>query len=96
MIKLKTIEFSPPTLKELQKPLEGTNIRFATRVCRNCDSRFSCSAFREYVLSMGSKSYSQFKKYFDDLGDEVDTEGWKSANLNVDLIENIIRNISEE
>jgi hypothetical protein len=94
--KIEDSEFSPPTLKELQKPLEGTNIRFATRVCRNCDSRFSCSAFREYVLTMGAKSYSQFKKYFDDLGDDIDTEEWKGANLNLDLIENIVRDLAED
>ena len=92
--KIEDSEFSPPKLKELQKPLEGTNIRFATRVCRNCDARFSCSAFRGYVLTMGAKSYSQFKKYFDDLGDDIDTEEWKGANLNLDIIEDIVRNLS--
>ncbi len=89
-------EFSPPPLTTLQEKIEGTNIRFATRICRNCDARFSCSAFREYVQSLGAKTYSQFKKYFEDLGDDIDTEEWKNANLNVDLIENIVRNLAEE
>lgn len=94
--KIEDSEFSPPPLTTLQEKIEGTNIRFATRICRNCDARFSCSAFREYVQSLGTKTYSQFKKYFEDLGDDIDTEEWKNANLNVDLIENIVRNLAEE
>ncbi len=94
--KIEDSEFGPPPLETLQEKMEGSNTRFATRVCRNCDARFSCSAFREYVHSMGAKSYSQFKKYFEDLGDDVDTEEWKGANLNVDIIENIVRNLAEE
>lgn len=94
--KIEDSEFSPPPITTLQEKIEGTNIRFATRICRNCDARFSCSAFREYVQSLGAKTYSQFKKYFEDLGDDIDTEEWKNANLNVDLIENIVRNLAEE
>ncbi len=94
--KIEESEFSPPPRKTLEEKIEGTNIRFATRICRNCDARFSCSSFREYVQSLGVKSYSQFKKYFEDLGDDIDTEEWKGANLNVDLIENIVRSIAED
>lgn len=94
--KIEENEFSPPPLTALQEKMEGTNTRFATRVCRNCDARFSCSSFREYVHSMGAKSYSKFKKYFEDLGDDVDVEEWKAANLNTDILEEIVRNIAEE
>jgi len=94
--KIEDSEFSPPPLKTLEEKMEGTNIRFATRVCRNCDARFSCSSFREYVHSMGAKSHSHFNKYFEDLGDEVDQEEWKGANLDVDIIEDIVKNLAEE
>ena len=59
--KIESNEFSPPPLKALEEKMDGTNIRFATRVCRNCDARFTCSSFREYVHSMGAKSFSKFK-----------------------------------
>lgn len=94
--KIEDSDFGPPPLEKLEEKIEGTNIRFATRICRNCDARFSCSAFREYVQSLGAKTYSQFKKYFEDLGDDFDTEEWKGANLNVDIIENIVRNLAAE
>ena len=94
--KIESNEFSPPPLKALEEKMDGTNIRFATRVCRNCDARFSCSSFREYVHSMGAKSFSKFKKYFEDFGDEVDQEEWKGANLNTDILEEIVKNIAEE
>jgi hypothetical protein len=93
--KIEDCQFTPPKQKVLEGKIEGTNIRFATRVCRNCDARFSCSSFREYVQSLGAKSYSQYKKYFDDLGDENEKEDWKNTNLNVDLLEKIVKNISE-
>lgn len=93
--KIEDCEFTPPSQEVLISKIEGTNIRFATRVCRNCDARFSCSSFREYVLSLGPKSFSHFKKYFDDLGDENEKEDWKTYNLNVDILEGIIRNIGQ-
>jgi hypothetical protein len=39
--------FSAPVVKRLKEKAEGTNVQFATFVCRNCDVRFSCSSFRE-------------------------------------------------
>lgn len=94
--KIEDGEFTPPPKKVLEEKIKGTNVRFATRICRNCDARFSCSSFREYIQSMGTRSYSKFKKYFNDLGDEINMEEWKTANLNVDIIEDIVRNISSE
>lgn len=74
-------KFTPPDKKKLETPLDGTKIRFATRICRNCDARFSCSSFRDYIQSLGAKTYSTFKKYFEDLADDVDQEQWISGNL---------------
>ncbi|HOJ06379.1 MAG: hypothetical protein HND40_11665 [Ignavibacteriota bacterium] len=74
-------KFAPPPLKVLQEKMEGSNTRFATRVCRNCDSRFSCTSYQEYVQSLGSKSFAAFKKYFNDFGEDTDQEQWIEANL---------------
>jgi len=54
---------------------------FATRVCRNCDARFSCTSYREYAIGKGKGERGNFKKYFDDFGSDTDKEEWINANL---------------
>lgn len=73
--------FEPAPLEVLQQKIEGTHTLFATRICRNCDARFSCTSFREYALSSGGRSTSHFKKYLQDFGDDIDQEDWINANL---------------
>lgn len=42
--------FAPRSMADLHSELHGARrVRFATRICRNCDARFSCSSFREYA-----------------------------------------------
>lgn len=75
-------QFGPAEVDKLKEPITGkTNVLFVTRVCRNCDARFSCESFREYVQTRGGKSASTFKKYFEDLADDIDQEDWVNANL---------------
>jgi len=73
--------FRPPPLKELKKKIKGDNQIFATRVCRNCDARFSCDSYREYAMGTNTKAVSAIKKYIDDLGNDVDVEDWKTVNV---------------
>ena len=74
-------KFHPTPVEILQEKMEGTNALFATRVCRNCDARFSCSSYREYAIGKGKGERGNFKKYFDDFGSDTDKEEWVNANL---------------
>jgi hypothetical protein len=74
-------QFSPVDVDILRAPMEGTNALFATRVCRNCDVRFSCASYREYATSKGKGERGSFRKYFDDFGSDTDKEEWVNANL---------------
>ncbi len=74
-------KFKPAPTEKLREKMEGTNTLFGTRVCRNCDARFSCSSYREYATSKGKGERGNFKKYFDDFGSDTDKEEWVNANL---------------
>jgi hypothetical protein len=65
-------EFEPPALPTLQSPAPGGRLPFARDICRNCDARFSCSAYRDYIRG-GTKTTQferQFTPYLEDYGDD--------------------------
>ncbi|MFH0991449.1 MAG: PD-(D/E)XK nuclease family protein [bacterium] len=72
-------QFSPPPVRKLKERI-GSEL-FVTRVCRNCDARFSCASFREYALGTNARFVSGYKKYIEDLGPEIDVEDRKTTNL---------------
>jgi hypothetical protein len=72
-------EFSPASVSRLRQDYGGG--KFATRVCRNCDARFSCSSYRKYASGSSAKSFSRYKKYISDLGPEDEIEARKTTNL---------------
>ena len=77
--KIEEGQFEPPPVTRLQEKLPGTREeRFAVRVCRNCDARFSCSAYRTYA---GAVTYlaERGMSYF--IEDDPDTEDWRTASL---------------
>lgn len=76
-------KFKPAPVETLRSKMEGTNALFGTRVCRNCDVRFSCASYREYATSKGKGERGSFRKYFDDFGSDTDKEEWVNANLAV-------------
>lgn len=76
-------KFKPAPVEILRSTMEGTNALFGTRVCRNCDVRFSCASYREYATSKGKGERGSFRKYFDDFGSDTDKEEWVNANLSV-------------
>ena len=78
--------FDPPRTEVLNSKIEGTNTIFASRVCRNCDARFSCEAYREYAQQTGTRAQSNFKKYFEDFGSDIEQEEFITANINLDSI----------
>ena len=73
--------FLPVNVEMLSTTLVGSNALFATRICQNCDARFSCASFREYAISKGKGERGNFKKYFEDFGTDTDQEDWVNANL---------------
>ncbi len=85
-------KFHPAPLDVLQSKMTGSNTLFATRICRNCDARFSCSSYREYALGKGKGEKGSFSKYFDDYGNDSDQEEWVNANLKNSNNTNIFEN----
>ena len=55
--------------------------RFATAVCRNCDSRFSCASYREWALGSSSHIEQAVRRYLEDFGGDEDLDSWRTANL---------------
>lgn len=75
-------EFAPPPVEKLEAPFStGQNIRFATRVCRNCDARFSCSAYRIYARHGRGQTEKNFLQYFAELEKAEPLEEWRTTNL---------------
>lgn len=77
-------EFAPPDVEVLKDKVPGaqSNEQFGTRVCRNCDARFSCDAFREFAMEKSGKLKANFQKYYNDWGTPADQEEWINAGLN--------------
>jgi hypothetical protein len=73
--------FKPAPTDKLNENISGTKTDFATRVCRNCDARFSCLSFREFSMGAGRSSKFTMKEYFDDFGTDGDREDWVNTNL---------------
>lgn len=73
--------FAPASLKSLRERITGSAGSFASRVCRNCDARFSCDSYRDYFVESSSKRDTAFKQIFADFGNEEDHEIWMSRNL---------------
>lgn len=75
-------QFTPPTADELETPyLPGHNERFATRVCRNCDARFSCTSYRKYVRHGKGRFEQEFSQYYQDLEEGEPLDDWRTAGL---------------
>jgi hypothetical protein len=56
--------FQPPPLKRLEET-DGQRGTFATRVCRNCDLRFSCSSYRQYAQKHKDRSWTKYGDFYD-------------------------------
>lgn len=77
--KIESGEFKSPSIEKLKEKIGGTRQKFATRICRNCDARFSCDSYREY--SQQTTSFAGgFAEYISDLGVAEDVENWTNTN----------------
>ena len=73
-------QFSPPTSAKLRDRVYG-NETFASRVCSNCDIRFSCGSYREYVTGSRSRDLKKFREIYE----EQPSEGERDARLDAAL-----------
>jgi hypothetical protein len=78
--------FHPPSPAQLDSKISGTSRKFATQVCRNCDARFSCKSFREYARRGQIRGKFDFRRYLDDLAENLEQEEWMNSNLNLERI----------
>lgn len=78
-------QFAPPSADALQEIWQTSGQRYAVRVCRICDARYSCSSYRTYANLRSPRDWKlrEFTRYFyDESDDQPAPEGWVAANLN--------------
>jgi hypothetical protein len=65
-------DYAPPPVSVLQAPAPGGRLAFARDICRNCDARFSCSAYRAHIAggNRAGQFDKQFRQYLEDYGDD--------------------------
>ena len=75
--------FAPPPVERLKERADLNSRRqFATRVCINCDARFSCDSFRAYAAETTSRDLQRdFLPYFVDLETDLEREARFAAGL---------------
>lgn len=64
-------EFHPPKLSTLLQS-DGKRGTFASRICRNCDVRFSCASYREYARKHKDRGWTKFADFYDLAADEAE------------------------
>jgi hypothetical protein len=76
--------FAPPPLDILRAPSRlGGRVVFGTDVCLNCDARFSCSSYRQFVLREHHAQQPDvvLNDYVADFGSDPQKDEWLDANL---------------
>lgn len=75
--------FKPPAVEKLMTEADGAKGKFGTRVCRNCDARFSCLSYRNFATTTNARTGIDFKTYYSDFGS--DDERIERASLTLDV-----------
>lgn len=75
-------QFAPPPVSRLQERVPGSRTLYATRICINCDSRFSCNAYRAYAEGDRVTVSDEFG-FYNDYGTAIDQAEWLSTNLSI-------------
>lgn len=64
----------------------GRKVLFATLHCRNCDGRFSCRSYREYMKSGGKAGRgTDILRYIAKAHDDGELDEWIDGNIELDL-----------
>lgn len=87
--KIEEHEFAPPSPTKLNEKMGSKMSRgtFATRVCGNCDARFSCTSYREYAAKRSGQHMYHFKKFYIDPAPDAEQEEWMAANFDLGKLE---------
>jgi hypothetical protein len=72
--------FAPVGIDRLRQ-IVYANETFAFRNCRQCDARFSCESYRDYMRDTQPRDEHRYWAYFDDFGLDEDQEMWQTATL---------------
>ncbi|MFW6116135.1 MAG: PD-(D/E)XK nuclease family protein [bacterium] len=72
--------FDPPPTERLTETVYG-NETFAYRTCRQCDARFSCDAYREYMTEAAGRGRSTYWRFLEGYEGDPGQESWVTANL---------------
>lgn len=78
-------QFAPPSVPQLNEIWQMSGQRYAVRVCRICDARYSCSSYRTYAQERAPREWKlrEFNRYYyEEVDDQPAPEGWVAANLN--------------
>jgi hypothetical protein len=78
-------EFTPAPVEVLQGRKEDGERACASRVCRRCNARFSCSSYRAYASSAGGRPELALRQYLEDFGSDLEQQDWLSSNLEIAL-----------
>jgi len=78
---IETKNFKPPRVEVLISEFGNTRQKFGTRICRNCDARFSCTPFRNFVIATNARTGLDFARYFADFGSDDDRAARVSVTL---------------
>lgn len=75
--------FAPRSVEDLNGMLPGARrARFATRICVNCDARFSCVSYRQYAWQPGHRTAeSKLSLYYASPPTDAEQEEWRAAGL---------------
>lgn len=73
-------EFTPPEVQKLETRMPGMKFNFATHVCHNCDVRYSCSSYVEYLKKSRKATKNNMLKYMTNSAEENDE--FIEGNLN--------------
>jgi hypothetical protein len=85
-------DFQPPPAEKLRSTEArdasngGRPVAFATLHCRNCDGRFSCDSYREYMLDgRAPRRRFDLSRYLSNVHDDGDLDSWIDGNIELDL-----------
>jgi hypothetical protein len=76
-------QFEPAPLEVLLGRKEEKERAFASRVCRYCDARYSCSSYRAFAASAGGKPEAALRQYLDDFGSDLEQQEWLTSNMEI-------------
>jgi hypothetical protein len=76
-------DFDPPPLSKLREKIyrQERQETFATRTCRQCDARFTCDTYRQYLRETYGSDRRTYRRYLEDMGTDEEREVWRTANL---------------